>query len=133
MFKGQAKRTVSWATVRKPKDRRNGQFSGVERRPLNPAPSFLPRTLSARFCERIEGCGKKVEKKNSCLSFVLIQTPYLLFYRKKVAKSSVKGLSMGAPLLKTDRFGDPAASSRITDARNLGQHKPAFQFAMLHA
>jgi len=45
------------------KDRRNGQFSGVERRSLNPAPSFLlsSRTLSARFCERIEGCGKKVE------------------------------------------------------------------------
>ena len=29
-----------------PQDRRNGQFSGVERRPLNPAPSFLLRTLS---------------------------------------------------------------------------------------
>jgi hypothetical protein len=57
----------------------------------------------------------------------------LLFYCKKVAKSSVKGLSMGAPLLKTDRFGDPTASSRFTDARNLGQHKPAFQFALLHA
>jgi hypothetical protein len=41
MFKGQAKRTENWATVRKPKDRRNGQFSGVERRSLNPAPSFL--------------------------------------------------------------------------------------------
>ena len=48
---------------------------------------------------------------------------YLLFYHKKVAKSSVKGLSMGAPLLKTDRFGDPAASSRY----------PVFQFALLHA
>jgi hypothetical protein len=57
----------------------------------------------------------------------------LLFYRKKVAKSSVKGLRMGAPLLKTDRFGDPAASSRFTDTRKLVQHKPAFQFAMLHA
>jgi len=31
----------------------------------------------------------------------------LLFYRKKVAKSSVQGLWNGAPLLKTDRFGDP--------------------------
>jgi len=41
MFKGQVKRTENWATVRKPKDRRNGQFSGVERRPINPAPSFL--------------------------------------------------------------------------------------------
>ena len=57
----------------------------------------------------------------------------LLFYHKKVAKSSVKGLCMGAPLLKTDRFGDPAASSRFTDARKLGQHKPGFQFALLHA
>ncbi|MCF8269659.1 MAG: hypothetical protein K9I25_06770 [Crocinitomicaceae bacterium] len=47
--------------MRKPKDHRNGQFSGVERRSLNPAPSFLERTLSARFCERIEGCGKTVE------------------------------------------------------------------------
>jgi hypothetical protein len=55
--------------------------------------------------------------------------PY--FFTKKVAKSSVKGLSIGAPLLKTDRFGDPTASSRFTDARNLGQHKPAFQ--LLHA
>jgi hypothetical protein len=36
----------------------------------------------------------------------------LLFYRKKVAKSSVKGLSMGTPLLKNDRFGDPSASLR---------------------
>jgi hypothetical protein len=35
------------------------------------------------------------------------KTLTLLFYHKKVAKSSVKGLSMGAPLLKTDRFGDP--------------------------
>jgi hypothetical protein len=43
------------------KDRRNGQNSEVERRSLNPAPSFLEPTLSARFCERIEGCGKKVE------------------------------------------------------------------------
>jgi hypothetical protein len=33
----------------------------VERRSLNPAPSFLLRTLSARFSERIEGCGKKIE------------------------------------------------------------------------
>jgi hypothetical protein len=57
----------------------------------------------------------------------------LLFYRKKVAKSSVKGLRMGAPLLKTDRFGDPTASSRFTDTRKLVQHKPAFQFAKLHA
>jgi hypothetical protein len=57
----------------------------------------------------------------------------LLFYHKKVAKSSVKGLSMGAPLLKTDRFGDPAASSRFTDARDLGQYKPVFQFALLYA
>jgi hypothetical protein len=63
MFKGQAKRTESWVTVRKPKDRRNGQFSGVERSSLPPAPSFLLRTLSARYCERIEGCGKKVEEK----------------------------------------------------------------------
>jgi hypothetical protein len=31
----------------------------------------------------------------------------LLFSRKKVAKSSVLGLRYGAPLLKTDRFGDP--------------------------
>jgi len=62
MFKGQVKRTENWATVRKPKDRRNGQFSGVERCFLNPAPSFL-----------LLFCGKKVEKKNSCLSFVLIQ------------------------------------------------------------
>ena len=64
MFKGQVKRNENWATVRKPKDRRNGQFSGVERRSLNPAPSFLlsSRTLSARFSERIKGCGKKVEE-----------------------------------------------------------------------
>jgi len=62
MFKVEAQRTEKWATVRKPKDRRNGQFSGVERRSLNPAPSFLLRTLSARFSERIEGCGKKVEE-----------------------------------------------------------------------
>jgi len=41
MFKVEAQRTENWATVRKPKDRRNGQFSGVERRTLNPAPSFL--------------------------------------------------------------------------------------------
>jgi hypothetical protein len=60
MFKVEAQRTESWATVRKPKDRRNGQLSGVERRSLNPAPSFLERTLSARYCERIEGCVKKV-------------------------------------------------------------------------
>ena len=52
MFKGQVKRTENWATVRKPKDRRNGQFSGVERRYLNPAPSFL-----------LLFCGKKVEIK----------------------------------------------------------------------
>jgi hypothetical protein len=32
------------------KDRRNGQFSGMERRSLNPAPSFL-----------LLFCGKKVE------------------------------------------------------------------------
>ena len=51
MFKGQVKRTENWATVRKPKDRRNGQFSGVERRYLNPAPSFL-----------LLFCGKKVEE-----------------------------------------------------------------------
>jgi hypothetical protein len=50
-----------------------------------------------------------------------------------VAKSSVKGLSKGAPLLKNDRFGDPSASLRFTDARDLGQHKPVFQFALLHA
>jgi hypothetical protein len=61
------------------------------------------------------------------------KTLTLLFYHKKVAKSSVKGLSMGAPLLKTDRFGDPAASSRFTDARDLGQYKPVFQFALLYA
>ena len=61
LFKEEAQRTESWVTVRKPKDRRNGRFLGVERRSLNPAPSFLLRTLSARFCERIEGCGKKVE------------------------------------------------------------------------
>mgnify|MGYP000017290940 CR=1 FL=1 len=53
MFKEQAKRTENWATVRKPK----------ERRYLNPAPSFLIRTLSDCFCERIEGCGEKVEEK----------------------------------------------------------------------
>jgi|GEM_PF-2041034 len=69
MFKGQVKRTENWATVRKPspplrpggggaKDRRNGQFSGVERPPLNPAPSFL-----------LLFCGKKVEKK--ILAFLL--------------------------------------------------------------
>jgi len=69
LFKEEAQRTESWATVRKPKDRRNGQFSGVERRTLNPAPSFMLRTLSARFCERIEGCGKKVEGK--ILAFLL--------------------------------------------------------------
>ena len=57
--------------MRKPKDHRNGQFSGVERRSLNPAPSFLLRTLSARFCERIEGCGKKVEVKIFVLVFFL--------------------------------------------------------------
>jgi len=51
MFKVEAQRTEKWATVRKPKDRRNGQFSGVERRPLNPAPSFL-----------LLFCGKKVEE-----------------------------------------------------------------------
>jgi hypothetical protein len=55
----------------------------------------------------------------------------LLFFRKKVAKSSVQGLRNGTPLLKTDHFGDPSASSWFTDARNLGQHKPSFQFAML--
>jgi len=49
MFKVEAQRTESWATVRKPKDRRNGQFSEVERRSLNPAPSFL-----------LLFCGKKV-------------------------------------------------------------------------
>jgi len=62
LFKEEAQRTESWVTVRKPKDRRNGRFLGVERRSLNPAPSFLLRTLSARFCERIEGCGKKLEE-----------------------------------------------------------------------
>ncbi|MFM2038452.1 MAG: hypothetical protein RL432_1391 [Bacteroidota bacterium] len=49
MFKVEAQRTESWATLRKPKDRRNGQLSGVERRSLNPAPSFL-----------LLFCGKKV-------------------------------------------------------------------------
>jgi hypothetical protein len=41
----------------------------MERRSLNPAPSFLLRTLSARFCEHIEGCGKKVKEK--ILAFLL--------------------------------------------------------------
>jgi hypothetical protein len=36
MFKVEAQRTENWA---------------------------ISRTLSARFCERIEGCGKKVEEK----------------------------------------------------------------------
>jgi hypothetical protein len=45
----------------------------------------------------------------------------LLFYRKKVAKSSVQGFNNGAPLLKTDRIGDPAASSRFTEVPNLTQ------------
>ena len=62
MFKHVAKRTEKRDTVRKPKDRRNGRFSGVACPCLNPSPSFLLRTLSARFCERIEGCGKKVEE-----------------------------------------------------------------------
>jgi hypothetical protein len=48
-------------------DHRNGQFSGVECRSLNPAPSFLllRRTLSSSPPprRRIEGCGKKVEVK----------------------------------------------------------------------
>ena len=62
MFKHVAKRTEKRDTVRKPKDRRNGRFSGLACPCLNPSPSFLLRTLSARFCERIEGCGKKVEE-----------------------------------------------------------------------
>ena len=56
----------------------------------------------------------------------------LLFYRTLryarksehsgcAAKSSVLGLRGGAPLLKTDRFGDPSASLRW----------PSFQFAAL--
>ena len=71
MFKVEAQRTESWATVRNPKDLRNGQFSGVERRPLSPAPSFLERTLSARYCERIEGCGKTVVEKKFLPFFCL--------------------------------------------------------------
>jgi len=41
------------------------------------------------------------------------QPGFLLFYRKKVAKSSVQGLRNGAPLLKTDRFGDPTPQRRL--------------------
>jgi len=41
------------------------------------------------------------------------KTLTLLFYHKKVAKSSVKGLSICAPLLKTDRFGDPTPRRRL--------------------
>jgi hypothetical protein len=45
--------------MRKPKDHRNGQFSGVECSSLNPAPSFL-----------LLFCGKKVEKyKNIVMYF----------------------------------------------------------------
>jgi hypothetical protein len=46
--------------MRKPKDHRNGQFSGVECRSLNPAPSFL-----------LLFCGKKVEVKIFVLVFFL--------------------------------------------------------------
>ena len=37
----------------------------------------------------------------------------LLFFRKKVAKSSVQGLRNGTPLLKTDHFGDPTPRRRL--------------------
>ena len=39
-----------------------------------------------------------------------------------VAKSSVQGLRNGAPLLKTDRFGDPSASSRCALRQAQGPH-----------
>ncbi len=42
----------------------------------------------------------------------LLDSP-LLFFRKKVAKSSVQGLRNCAPLLKTDRFGDPSPRRRL--------------------
>lgn len=51
MFKHVAKRTEKRDTVRKPKDRRNGRFSGVVCPCLNPSPSFL-----------LLFCGKKVEE-----------------------------------------------------------------------
>jgi hypothetical protein len=49
MFKHVAQRTEKRATVRKPKDRRNGRFSGESRPCLNPSSSFL-----------LLFCGKKV-------------------------------------------------------------------------
>jgi hypothetical protein len=57
MFKHVAKRTEKRDTVRKPKDRRNGRFSGVARPCLNPSPSFL-----------LLFCGKKVEETVTSLS-----------------------------------------------------------------
>ena len=57
MFKVEAQRTENWATVRKPKDRRNGQFSGVERPPNF---SLLDSTLSnPTEAEVSKGAGKK--------------------------------------------------------------------------
>ena len=79
--------------MRKPKDHRNGQFSGVECSSLNPAPSFLLswRTLSSSPPprRRIEGCGKKVGGK----IFIQLCFFYHLHFDTSFGLLSVRGKS----------------------------------------
>ena len=80
MFKHVAKRTEKRDTVRKPKDRRNGRFSGVACPCLNPSPSFL-----------LLFCGKKVEETVTMSWFAPLAR------KQSLENSNIKPLSQGSP------------------------------------
>jgi hypothetical protein len=81
----------------------------VERRPLNPAPSFL-----------LLFCGKKVEEKNSCLSFVLIQKKQKIkardcfLVRKPFISTVFSSTEPFHPLLNRCFVGDFSTTSKKT-------------------